>query len=98
LQDMATNPVSLKKRELGTWEKVEKAIEVKDTRDKQSHEEIAQIIDTMEIIGTNSKKEWEEALAERLGISYKMANHRVWKLGKVRRVGFDKQLGAVVFE
>lgn len=97
LEKLAQKPISMMRKENDNLDAIEKELLPKDNRDKSHFQEIAKIIDSMEILGCETKKEWEEQLAIVLGISYKVANNKVWKLSQVRKIDFDKKLGTVMF-
>lgn len=97
LKKLAEKPVSIRRQENDDLDKIEKQLIPKDARDNENNEAIAEVIDSMQILGCTSKKEWEEQLAEKLGVTYKVANNRVWKLSHSRKIDFDKDLGAVIF-
>lgn len=97
LEKLAEKPISIRRQEKDNLNAIEKQLLPKDNRDKSHFQEIAKVIDSMAIIGCETKKEWEEELANVLGISYKVANNKVWKFSQVRKIDFDKKLGTVMF-
>lgn len=77
--------------------KVEKELRKLWQTEEERFNHIIEAIDFMLIMGAESKREWEQQLAQHLEMSHSTINNQVWKLGELKPIFFDKELGTCLF-
>jgi hypothetical protein len=95
LKALAEKPIHQRYRDGETDEKIEKDLTPRIFPEGKTEKDLRRIIQ-LQLVSAQDKGEWEQKVAEYLGVGDRMLRHSLNRLGKNYAIRFDKEIGGFV--